>query len=158
MGRIYKVPFKDVIITAQQDLIAVRAGSQKPLIIHGWVISQTTEVGDTQEEGLTLTLVAANSAATAGSGGTTPTIAQKNRLDTIPTFTAAVNNTTMLSSANMILEEPYGWNERSTPFPLFYPPELRPEVLVSEWKALRLATTPADAFSGSGVMFVEEVG
>ena len=52
MSGIYTVTFAGVAVTAQQDLMALVAHSSKQCVLLGFGISQSTEVGDTAEEGL----------------------------------------------------------------------------------------------------------
>lgn len=158
MGRIYRVPFNAVAVTAQQDLFEITAAAGKHCVIHEWNVSQATEVGDAQEEGLNLILKRGSSGTTSGSGGTAPTPVVQGTSNTAAGFTAEVNNTTKMSGGTITLEEPHNWNVRITPYRHIYTPETRPEIAPGERKTLELATTPADSITLSGYMIVEEMG
>ncbi|NPV05672.1 MAG: hypothetical protein HPY67_13155 [Syntrophaceae bacterium] len=155
MGRIYRVPFNAVAVTAQQDLFEITAASNKPCRIHAWMVTQSSEVGDAQEEGLNLVLKRGNSSTTSGSGGTAPTPVPQNPNDSAAGFSAEVNNTTKMTGGTIVLEEPHNWNVRA-PYLMVYTPETRPVILPGERKTLELATTPADSITMSGFMIVEE--
>lgn len=155
MGRIYRVPFNAVAVTAQQDLFEITAASNKPCRIHAWMVTQSSEVGDAQEEGLNLVIKRGNSSTTSGSGGTAPTPVPQNPNDSAAGFSAEVNNTTKMSGGTITLEEPHCWNVRA-PHLMVYTPETRPVILPGERKTLELATTPADSITMSGFMIIEE--
>jgi hypothetical protein len=55
--------------TAQIDIFELLAASGKPLVLLGFELGQISEVGDAQEEGLTLVLKRVTGAPTSGSGG-----------------------------------------------------------------------------------------
>ncbi len=157
MGRIYRIPMNQVAVSLAQDLWSVKAGANKPVRIHGFSISQSTDFGDSQEEGWVLLLRTFNSAAAQGSGGSTPTSVAQFSSDTAVGFTAHINDTTRASGGNSTIEEPHVWNNR-VPYQYFYPPELRPYIRPLEIKTLELASPGADAMTCSGVMYVEEEG
>ena len=70
MSGVYTVQFNGVAVTAAQDLFELVAASGKPIVILGFTLSQTTELGDAAEEALSILLKSGQS--TSGSGGSSP--------------------------------------------------------------------------------------
>ena len=158
MGRVYRVPFNAVAVTAQQDFFEILAATGKHCIIHEWCLTQSTEVGDTSEEGLNVKMNR-GTGATSGSGGTTVTPVILQASDAAAGMTAEANNTTKMTAGggSITLEETHNWNIRM-PYRQIYTPETRPQIAPGERKTLELATTPADSITVSGYMIVEELG
>lgn len=157
MGRMYSVPFAAVAVTAQQDFFEVTAATGKPCIVHSIEIEQTTEVGDTMEEGLSILLKRGTSATTSGTGGTTPTPPPQSSTDAAAGFTSDVNNTTKMSGGTITTLRAWAWNVR-IPFFKVFTPETRPVIAPGERLTVELATTPADSITINGTMMVEEIG
>lgn len=161
MGIIYSAAFKSIAVTAAQDLFEFKAPTAASCIIHGFCLSQSTEVADAQEEMLVLTTNRGSGSVTSGSGGGTITPAPQIR--TNPSFGGTVerNNTTILAVGTGTLTtdmEVFVWNERITPFTHWWPPELRPVVLGGEYWTLELETAPADSVTVSGTLWFEVLG
>lgn len=154
---IYTVSFTGVAVTAQQDFFELTAPSAKILAIHGVELSQSTEVGDAQEEGLSILFRRGTSGTTSGSGGSAPTPAPVQPGDTA-TFTAEVNNTTKMSGGTVTTIVATNWNVRATPMAWSFMPELRPIIGPSQRFTVELATVPADSITVSGTVWVEEIG
>lgn len=157
MGRLFRIPMNQVVASVSQDLFSVKAAKQKPLRIHGFYIAQSTDFGDSQEEGWVMVLKTFNSAAAQGSGGSAVTPVPQLPSDTAAAFTARINDTTRATGGNGTVEEPHVWNNR-VPYVFLYPPELRPYVAGDTLKTLELVSPGADAMTLSGHMFVEEEG
>lgn len=155
MAGMYSVVFSAVAITAQQDLFEIVAPSTGVLIVHGWELSQSTEVGDTQEEGLAL--LVKRGSTTSGSGGTAPTPTPGGLGQGAATMTAEVNNTTKATAGTIVTWMSTNWNVRSSPMQWILTPEMRPLVRASERFTIELATTPADSITASGTLWVEEL-
>jgi len=153
----YSVPFSSVAVTAQQDLFEITAAAAKPVVVHSIEIEQSTEVGDAQEEGLSVLLKRGSSATTSGSGGTTPTPPVIVSGDTAFGGVTEVNNTTKMSGGTITLLRAWNWNVR-IPFFKVFTPETRPVIVGGERLTVELATTPADSITVSGTMLVEEIG
>lgn len=155
--KMYTVQFTGVAVTAQQDLFAIVASSTKQLCVHGFELSQSTEVGDTQEEGLSI--LVKRGATSAGTGGTAPTPTPLQVGQGASSFTARVNDaTTIASGGTIVTVHATNWNIRSSPFQWLYTPEQRIWQAVSERLVVGLATTPADSITMSGTIWVEEIG
>jgi hypothetical protein len=147
MSRIYTAQFNGVAVTAQQDLFELTAGTNTPIVVHEIFISQSTEVGDSQEEGLSILLK--QGATTSGSGGTAPTPIPRDVDDSASATAAEVNNTTKASVGTIVTHCAWNWNVR-VPLQILFTPELRPYVKGGRRLTVELATTPADSITMSG--------
>lgn len=155
MGRLYTVSFTAVAVTAQQDLFEVVAPADAVVRIHRIGLSQSTEVGDAMEEGLSLLLKSGQT--TSGSGGSAPTAIPNELGDAAFGGTCEVNNTTKASAGTIVTHYAWNWNVRM-PFEHVFTPEERPILSPSRRGTLELATTPADSITMSGYMVIEEIG
>jgi hypothetical protein len=153
----YSVPFNAVAVTAQQDLFEITAATGKPCVVHSIEIEQSTEVGDAQEEGLSILLERGTSATTSGSGGSTVTPPPVASSDAAFGGVAEANNTTRMSGGTITLLRAWNWNVR-IPFFKVFTPETRPVIVGGERLTVELATTPADSITVSGTLLVEELG
>lgn len=162
MGRIYAVSYNGTITAAggDTDLISIQPASNKPVRLRGFRLSQISEVGDAQEEGIRVTVKRLPATFTVGSGGSAitalPTLADS--ADTVWSFTARCNDTTISTSSGtvQILEE-LGWNERNTPCDFWYPDAaFCPKAKNGEGLVVRLETTLADDLTGCFTFWVEE--
>lgn len=158
MGRMYQVPIAFVSQTAQIDFFELTAAAEKPCEIHEIYLANSTDVGDAQEEMLTLKLKRASGTVTSGSGGTAPTPVPQCPDDAASGLTAEVNNTTKLvvGTGTITDERLFAWNVRM-PFEKIFTPETRPFIKGGEKKVLELTTTPADAITLGGYVLVEEL-
>lgn len=160
MGRMYTAAFKSIAVTAAQDLFEITAPTDAVVIIHNWMISQATEVGDAAEEMLILTTNRGVGTVTSGSGGATVT--PHPIADGDPAFGGTVerNNTTILAVGTGTLEtdlEVHLWNVRM-PCQRIYTPEERPVISPGNRWTLESESTPADSVTVSGFVTFEEVG
>lgn len=155
MGRMYSVQFTGVAVVAQQDLFEITAAAGKVLRLHALYLSQSSEVGDAQEEGLSILVKSGQT--TSGSGGSAPTPVPLNVTDAAAGFAAEVNNTTKASAGTIVTHHADNWNVR-VPFQIIWTPETRPEITGSRRLTVELATTPADSITMSGTLYVEEIG
>lgn len=157
MGRIYTVNFAGVAVTAQQDLFEITAPATGALVIHAIELSQSTEIGDAQEEGVSILFRRGTSATTSGSGGSTATPVPQHASQGASGFSAETNNTTRMSGGTITTLIASNWNIRQTPMQWLFTPELRPVVAPSARFTVELATTVADSVTMSGTMWVEEI-
>lgn len=156
----YRATFKEIAVTAAQDLFELLAPADATVIVHRWTISQKTEVGDAAEEMLTITVNRGVGSVTSGSGGASVTPQPVE--DGMAAFGGTVerNNTTILAVGTGTLEtdiEVYEWNIR-VPFEHIYTPEERPIISPSTYFTLELETAPADSVTMSGTLVFEELG
>ena len=158
MGRLYQIPIPFVAQTTQIDFFELTAAAEKPCVIHEIFLANSTDVGDAQEEMLTLKLKRAFGSVTSGSGGTAPTPVPLNPDDAAAGLTAGVNNTTKLAvgSGTITDERLYAWNVRM-PFHLIFTPEFRPRIKGGEKKVMELTSTPGDSITMGGYVIAEEI-
>lgn len=163
MSRMYRVPYTGTLTAAggDCDLLSIQPASNKPCRLVGWIIGQSSEVGDAAEEGLRLTLRHMTATVTIGSGGSsvTPVANRPGTTDIVAAgFTARCNDTTVAttSGASVVMEE-LGWNERASPWERWIPEEQRPLAINGEVLIVRLETTPADDLTAQLTFFVEEL-
>ena len=153
MGRIYSATFSAVSVSAAQDLFEVNTSATRPVVIHGVVIGQYSEAGDSQDELLSITLVRGNTVS--GSGGSSATAAPLNAGDSAFGGTVEVNNTTVANTGSPVTVHADSFNVRAGW--IWLPtPELRPIVDVSSRIVVRI-TAPADAITCNGTIYLEEI-
>lgn len=154
MGRIYTVSFADVAVTQQQDLFEIVAAAGRTAIIRGLELSQSSEVGDAQEEGLSILFKSGQT--TSGASGSAPTPVPVDVNDNAAGFSAEANNTTKASAGTIVTHRAAHWNVRA-PYLWMMPPEMCIRVTGGRRFTVELATTPADSITLSGTLYVEEM-
>lgn len=160
MGRLYTASFKSIAVTAAQDLFEIAAPTDAVVVVHSWVLSQTTETGDAAEEMLLITTNRGVGTVTSGSGGATVTPQPVSDGD--PAFGGTVerNNTTIMAVGTGTLEtdlEVHAWNVR-VPYQNIYTPEARPVISPGNRWTIECETVPADSITMSGFVTFEEIG
>lgn len=155
MSGIYTVQFTGVAVTAQQDFFEIVAASAKPLVLIGFGLSQSTDVGDAAEEGLSV-LVKSGST-TSGSGGSAPTPVALDSSQSAAGFTAEVNNTTKATAGTIVTHYAYNWNVRM-PLDIILPEPMQIILVGARRMTIELATTPADSLTVSGYAVLQEIG
>lgn len=160
MSRIYTVSYQGTITNAggNADWLNFTPADDKPIKLRGLVIGQVSEVGDTAEENLRFSIMRYPATLSAGSGGSAVTPVPVDDLDVAAGFTARANDTTPMSTsgtAATLLEG--AWNERNTPYEMWWPdPEFAPKVRQASGLAILMQTTPADDFSITITAYIEE--
>lgn len=158
MSRLYSINFENVAVTAAQDFFDIAPATNKPIVLHGCWISQSTEVGDAQEEFLRLKII--YGLATVGSGGGAFTPVPLNPADTAAGMTARINDTTVAvvgaGTTSVIWAESFnervGWVWLPTP-------EMRPVITAAQTRVVvTMLSTPADSVTMNGTLIVEELG
>ncbi len=164
MGRIYRVPFTGTLTTAggDSDLLSLLPADDKPIKLIGWILGQTTELGDTAEENLRLTMRHMTATVTIGTGGSavTPVANRPGVLDHVAAgFTARCNDTGVATTSGVsaIMEE-MAWNIRSTPWERHILEELHPFAGQGEALIIRSEDTPGDDITVAYTFFVLEEG
>ena len=137
MGRIYSVSFAEVAVTAQQDLFQIEANTT-PARLHGVFLSQSSDLGDSESEGLSILIRRVTDAVTndvaevlidGGDGNANADL--------------AINETTELTTgASTVHAE--AWNIL-TPFIYLPLPEHRPFIAIGDALTVNLNTTPTDS-------------
>lgn len=162
MSRIYRVPFQGTLTNAggDSDLLEIVPADDKPCRLVGYVISQISEVGDAQEEGLRISILHMGATFSSGSGGSAVTPVKNDvDVDVAAGFTAECNNTTVAttSGTTTTLEE-VGWNVRNTPWERWFPDDdSAPTVRGTSGLLVRSQTTPADDISIDVTFYVKEL-
>lgn len=158
-SRVYTVVFENVSVSAAQDFFEITPADDKPVQILGWEIDNvggTADAGDAQEELWRLLIRRGHT--TSGSGGTAPTPVAVVGSDGAAGFTAEVNNTT-IASVGTTTDVWVGAINVRIPGPFFFTPETAPTASQANTTiVLRLLSTPADAVSLSGTLWVGELG
>jgi len=155
IARNYTVVFTGVAVTAQQDLFEIVAAAGKNVEIMAIFLSQTTEIGDAMEEGLSILIKSGST--TSGSGGSAPTPVPLSVTDAAAGFTAEVNNTTKATVGTIVTHHADSWNIRA-PFMLIFPEDMRVQLTGGRRATIELATTPADSITMSGTLYLREFG
>lgn len=155
MGRVYVTRFKDIEVSALQDLFSLLPGVDKPVLLHACFISQSSDFKDAAEEGLLISVVRGNT--TVGSGGAAATGEGLGSTNTAADAASIrVNDTTEASSGTEVELHLETWNIRQTW--IYHPaPEDRPGVENADFICIRLLDTPADALTCSGTLIYEEL-
>lgn len=159
MGRMFVTQTNGVTLDEDRDLWEILAGTGVPVIVHGWVCLQTSDVGDAAEEIVRLEEVRGVGTVTSGSGGSSPTVHPIDDQDAAADATVEANNTTRMAVGTGTLETlaQYGWNTR-IPLTHYYTPETRPRVNPGDrWTLGILATAMADAVTFSSTIWFEEI-
>jgi hypothetical protein len=165
MPRNYKVAATMTVTAAggNTDLFQLNPATNKPIRVVWFRLGNTSEVGDTQEEGLELQLMHMTATVTdgAGTGSVTVTPTTSPRPGgTAAGFTARVNSPTVAtSSGTTTITEYIGWINRQTPLEVLAPERLwAVEAIAGETIILRMNTTLADDMTMQLTIFVEEEG
>lgn len=160
MSEIFTVPFTATVTNTggNSDLWEITPASNLPCKIRGIRLGQTSEVGDTAEEGLRLSIIRMTATVTSGSGGTAGAPENIGLSGQTPGFSSETNNTTVATTSGdtEIIEE-MSWNVRNSPFEIWYPdPAFAPKAVSGQALLVRMQTTPADDFTFAGTLWVEE--
>ena len=158
--RIYTVPWTGTVTNAggDCDLWEILPADDLPCKIRGLRLGQTSEVGDSAEECLRVSIIRMTATVTSGSGGSAGAPEQVDLAAQTPGFAVEVKNTTVATTTGdtEIIEE-MGWNERATPFEVWYPdPDFSPRAIQGQALLVRLQTTPADDLTFAGTLWIEE--
>jgi hypothetical protein len=146
-GRPYSAPINiATAFTAQIDIFELLAGTNKPLRLLGFDLAQTSEVGDAQEEWLTLVLKRVTGAPTSGSGGGTSTFAPLTPNDAAAGATLETGNTTKLTGGTSVEVKRIPFQVRQG-VPYVPIPEAMGVLDQATRFVLELVTTPADSIS-----------
>ena len=155
MGRIYTAQFNAVAVTAQQDFFEINVAATKIVQLLEIHLSQVSEVGDAQEEGLAIRVK--SGATVSGSGGSAPTAVPLELGDAAYAGTVEANNTTKANTGTIVTHHAYNWNIR-VPFDVIFTPETVKTIAPSGRLTIELATTPADSITVSGYVVFRELG
>lgn len=146
MPRCYTVSLAPTSITvATTDLIALASADDVPIKVRAIRVWQTSDVGDAQDEVITVQLVRGNT--TAGSGGATATPSPKNPKDAAAATTVRVGDTTAATTGTTTVPYQSGWNVRA-PLEIIFPEDMMPgSDQGTGFLVLRIGAAPADAIT-----------
>lgn len=153
MGREYTVSFIAVAVTAAQDLFEITPADDKPVNLIGLFIGQTSDAGDAADELLQVSVIRGFTAS--GSGGSAPTPAPLDPIDTAAGFTAEVNNTTVANTGTSVTLHTDTFNVRAG-YQMWWPPEAYPRASQANTTIVVRITAPADSLTMSGTLYVQE--
>lgn len=154
----YSSRFGATATAVAADIWEITAPTDAALIIHGWHVFQTSDVGDAQEEVLQLTTARATNLTTSGSGGqTVTTVPMAKGVAATGAVVEGLNTTQVATGAGAItIAEGWGWNVR-IPLLVLYTPELRPIVSPGDRWVLAMPA-PTDSLTVGGTLWFEEFG
>lgn len=158
MGRMYTVSNQGTITNAggDNDLWIFLPADDKPIAIRGILLSQISEVGDTAEEGLRVSVLHMTATVTDGNGSaTTPTPC--DHTVTAAGFTSEFNGTTVATTSGATTTKAeIGWNVRNTPYEMWFPQEMSFMARQGEALIIRQQTTAADDYTLCSTVWIEE--
>ena len=150
--RMYTATFELVAATAAQDLFEINAPADAVVEVHGFFLSQSSDVGDAASEILN---VLVHRGSTSGSGGSTITPAPLSLGDPAFGGTVEANNTTQSTEGTILFST--DWHIAAG-LQVWFPPEARPAISPSGRLIIEMQSTPADSLTLSGTVFFSELG
>src|SRR5918999_1449700 len=102
MSSVFTVAYQGTLTAAggDSDLFSLKPAADKPIRLRGFRLAQFSEVGDTQEENLRLTILYLPATVTVGSGGSAVTPRDVDpRANVTAGFTARCNDTTVATTS-----------------------------------------------------------
>lgn len=158
-GRIWSAGYSGTVTNAggNADIFELLPGDDKPCRIRGIRLGNSSEVGDTAEEGLEFSIIRMTATVTS-SNGTGLTAEAVDASGQAPTFTVEANGATVATtSGDTEILERFAWNIRNSPFEIWYPDvDFAPKAVQGQGLFVRMNTTPADDFTFSGTIWIEE--
>lgn len=160
MGRIYTVPYAGTLTNAggNADLFEFTPADDKPIRLRGLVLAQSTEVGDTAEEGLQISIIRLPATVTSGNG-TSVTPVPVDDAGAAAAFAAEANGATVATtSGTAVTVEEFAWDIRISPLERWWPDEnFAPVCRQASAMVIRCNTTAADDISIACTAYVEEI-
>lgn len=156
MGAVYTVHLAPTAITVAADLIELAPADDRPVVVHGFRVWQTTDLGDAAEEIIGLSWVRGN--ATSGSGGNTGVaVTSKDPRAAAAGCAAETANTTAASTGTPLTVYSTGWNVRA-PLEVVFTPEQRIKCDQAQTLlVLRMLAAPADSLTIGCSVDIEEI-
>lgn len=156
METIYAANFSAQAITTATDLHEMTPAADRPIIIMGLTVGQTTDLGDAAEEVL---MIGVYRDATAGSGGTAATEYSYSNTAAMGGATCAVRQLGTASTGGTLIDI-IPWNIR-VPLAWYPIPELRPKFsnIAAEGptSTFRLIAAPTDSLTVSSTIYWVEI-
>ena len=152
--RAYSIPVQAVAITTAQDLYEIAPADDKPCILDGLELGQSTDYGDAAAEGVRL--ASRRGDTVSGSGGSSPSIRAVDPQDAAAGLTAEANNTTKANTSGVAI---YGsaWNIQISPTNIWWPDAYGLKVSQVESRiCLELVAAPADSVTVDHTLMLRE--
>lgn len=157
MGRVYTVSFKNVTISAAQDLVALKGSTGKTCKLRRlWLKMNDTTLQTAQ--GLRLNVKYGSATVTLGSGGSAPTPRPVDPGDAAASFTCRVNDTTPGTSSGSFVDLTPDGGHNYAGFDYTWPKGEEPVFGLSEGVIFELLSTVSGTCNYSGGATVEETG
>jgi len=160
MARTFEAIIEPTAVTTVIDIFEIAAPASSGIMILGFDLYQTSDLGDAAEEILDLEWVRGDGTVTSGSGGSTVTPQPLDNGDGAPGATVEALNTTRMAVGTGVLDviKKFGWNIRA-PMEKIFIPEQRMLITPSDRLTLSINTAPADSLTiGGSISFVELFG
>lgn len=157
MSRIYTVPFNGTLANAggDVDLVELLPADDKPVKLRGFKFGQTSELGDSAEEQLRISIMRLPATVTGGSGGSAVTPTPDDSAQTAAGCAAEANNTTVATTnGSAVTLEEFSINIRA-PFETWWP-DFAWKAKQGEALVIRCQSTPADDLSAQWTAIIEE--
>ena len=151
MGILYSVEFNGVAVTVVQDLFQIEAITV-PILIHEITISQHTDVGDAEAEGLLIRFRGEITDAVTDDLAGVPLNGFRT---TANLSNLAINETTQLTTGAVDIYSE-AWNI-ALPWKYIPTPETRYMIAVGDAVVVDLATAPNDEITCHGTVIFEEL-
>jgi hypothetical protein len=154
---IYSAPIDAVAVTAATDIAEITPAADRPFVVYGLDLCQTTDLGDAAEEVLRIGIY---TDVTAGSTGTALTEGPYTNESLAGTVQTAIVSNRGTASTGGTLIGIIGWNIR---IPLEWRPTPAMQLKFSNIAAegpvssFRLLSAPADSITVSGTIYWTEV-
>lgn len=153
---IYGANFSAQAVTTATDIFEITPAADRPVVVYGLSLTQTTDLGDAAEEMLALGIYRD---CTAGSGGTANTEYIYSNHSAGATNTAATRSLGTASTGGTLIDI-IGWNIR-VPLLWIPIPEMRPKFsnIAAEGpvSTFRLIAAPADSITVSATLYWSEI-
>lgn len=159
MGFVYGVPYNGTLTNTggNADLFEFTPADDKPIALRGLLLSQNTELGDTAEEAIDISVIRLPATVTSGNGtAVTPTLL--NDLAPAAGFAAEANGATVATTSGTAATlVQFSWNIRNSPLEMWWP-EDKYAITCRQASALvvRCNSTVADDVTISITAYVEE--
>jgi hypothetical protein len=137
-----------VSTNATHDVFELGSPTNDAVVLLGFELAQTSEIGDAQEQQLELLLKAVTGAPTSGSGGTAAATARPRDTSRASTYAGTFENgnTTKLTGGTSLELARFAWNVRM-PLPYWPIPEERVTIGGGEHLVLEMVSTPSGSIA-----------
>lgn len=161
MGRIYTVSFAGTVTSAgtDTDLLELSPGDDKPCLLRGMILGQTSDVGDSASEGVRISIIRLPATVTSGNGTGTTGQPIDDGITTAAAFTAETNGATVATtSGTAVTLYELGWLIQASPLEIWWPdPAFAPRVPQASALVVRMQTTLTDDISAACTFIIEEL-